>query len=249
MTAKEAYIGAPLTRFAPMPRSATVDPTPVRRHVQSLLDSGMTYNMIARAAGVSARVVVDLVEARTRHILMPSAEALLTTTQRPTHQQALVLSYGVRRRLEALAVMGWPAREIARECGRDDYSLITRIRVTTRVQWPIHQMVSDCYQRISHVQLGDPRTSRWAIRQGFIHPFMWDDIDDYFEVPGSAPVDVGVDEVLVQRVIDGTWVGEIPALERRVAFEKLHARGLSAPEIAERLHVTQRTIERLRAAA
>lgn len=249
MTAKEAYIGDPLTRVGSMSRSTSVEPLSVRLHVQSLLDSGMTYNMIARAAGISAPVVSSLAESRSRYVLTPTAKALLGVTQRPVKHQALVLGYGVRRRLEGLAVMGWSIPAVAHECGLKHSSTLFRARNAIRVQWRVHQAVSEGYERISHVRREDPRTLNWAKSKGFIHPFMWDDVDDYFEVPGSAPADVGVDEVLVQRVIDGTWVGEIPSPERRAAFEKLHARGLSAIQIAERLHVTPRTVERLRAAA
>lgn len=249
MTAKGEYIGAPLTRFPVMGRDAKVDATPVRDHVQSLFDSGMTINMVARGAGLSNWTLYNLMTLRSETTLLPVANALVSVSQRPSHHQAVVLSYGLRRRVEALAAMGWDVKAVAAECGLPVSSSLHRARDHVRTKWSMHEAVAAGYERISHVRRDDNRTLMRAARRGYLSPLMWDDIDDYFEVPGSAPVDVGVDEVLVQRVIDGTWVGEIPSLERRAAFEKLHARGLSAPEIAERLHVTQRTIERLRAAA
>ncbi|MDV6274059.1 helix-turn-helix domain-containing protein [Rhodococcus erythropolis] len=249
MTAREPYIGPPVTRFRVMGRDVKVDAAPVRDHVQSLFDSDMTRNMVARAAGLSNRALYNLMTLRPETALLPAANALLSVSQRPSHHQAIVLAYGLRRRVEALAAMGWDVKSVAAECGVPFPSALHRARDSVRVKWSMHAAVAAGYERISHVRRDDNRALMKAARHGYLSPLMWDDIDDYFEVPGSTPVDVGVDEVLVQRVIDGIWIGEVPPLERRAAFEKLHARGLSAPEIAERLHVTPRTVERLRAAA
>lgn len=249
MTAKQPYIGAPVTRFPVMGRDVKVDAAPVRDHVQSLFDSGMTCNMVARAAGLSNRALYNLMTLRPETALLPAANALLSVSQRPSHHQAIVLAYGLRRRVEALSAMGWDVKSVAAECGISFPSSLHRARDGMRTSWSMHEAVVAGYERISHIRRDDNRTLMRAARHGHLSPLMWDDIDDYFEAPGIATVDVGVDEVLVQRVIDGTWVGEVPSIERRAAFEKLHARGLSATEIAERLHVTPRTIERLRAAA
>ena len=64
MTAREPYIGPPVTRFRVMGRDMKVDAAPVRDHVQSLFDSGMTRNMVARAAGLSNRALYNLMTLR-----------------------------------------------------------------------------------------------------------------------------------------------------------------------------------------
>lgn len=242
-------LGNPMTRIPVTDRSPLVDALPAVRHIERLLEFGMTQNMIARAAGISNQFVRDLRVGKRSRCRSIYADAILATDTRPSKHQSLVLNVGGRRRIEALQAVGWSGRAIAHEIANGNYCLVRRWRADPHISWESFVRIADVYERWSHLDGGNVRVKRWAASNGFIAPLMWDDIDDYFEVPGSASVDVGVDEVLVQRVIDGTWVGEIPSLERRAAFEKLHARGLSATEIAERLHVTPRTIERLRAAA
>jgi transcriptional regulator with XRE-family HTH domain len=63
--------------------------------------------------------------------------------------------------------------------------------------------------------------------------------------PTAAPV---VDEVLLERACRGQAV-ELTAPERTAAVLKLHGRGLNATEIAERLRITTRTVQRQLAAA
>lgn len=82
------------------------------------------------------------------------------------------------------------------------------------------------------------------------------DIDDPRVTPPRAVRRTGtesksaqlVDEVLVQRILDGRHEGTPPKLERDAAFRRLNDAGLSAVQIAERLKVSTKTVERLRAA-
>ncbi|QXW04039.1 hypothetical protein [Rhodococcus globerulus] len=249
MTTCSSYIGIPASRFAVMPRTTEVEPAPVRRHVATLVESGMTLNMIARAAGLSARPVWNLMNLDPDYILKPTAEAIMTVTQRPSHHQAIVLSYGLRRRMEALAVMGWDVLAIAEECNYPHYKALHRARDGVRTQWQTHAMVAEAYERISHIRRGDVRAELRAQRRGYLSPFMWDDIDDYFEKPTAVRAEPVADVVLVQRILDGKWSGVAPKLERQAAFEILQAQGLSAAQIGERLDVTARTVQRLRSAA
>lgn len=250
MTAREPYIGPPVTRFRVMGRDVKVDAAPVRNHVQSLFDSGMTRNMVARAAGLSNRALYNLMTLRPDTALLPAANALLSVSQRPSHHQAIVLAYGLRRRVEALAAMGWDVKSVAAECGVPFPSALHRARDSVRVTWSMHAAVAAGYERISHIRRDDNRTLMRAARRGYLSPLMWDDIDDYFEVPSVEPVaEPVVDEIVVQRVVDDRWAGAVPPAERAAAFEKLQSRGFSAVEISERLNVSTKTVERLRAAS
>jgi hypothetical protein len=228
-----------------MSKRDQVDPAPVRAHVEQLIALGMTINMIARAAGTSDTPIAYLLAGRQNTMLADSANAILAVTPRPHRQQALVLNYGLRRRLEGLAVMGWSVRAVGDEAGIP-FHTVSRARLGVRTQLRIHDIIADVYDRISHLDGGSPRTRKWAQSNGFVHPMLWDDIDDPDEVP-AAPKDSGIpDEVIVERILAGTWTGDIPNVERRAAYERLEADGASAKEIADLLHVTQRTIERYR---
>jgi DNA-binding NarL/FixJ family response regulator len=57
--------------------------------------------------------------------------------------------------------------------------------------------------------------------------------------------DWAVDWVVIERLVAGTPVQSNPA-ERRAAVARLVRQGLSEQQIAERLHVAQRTVARLR---
>jgi DNA-binding CsgD family transcriptional regulator len=54
-----------------------------------------------------------------------------------------------------------------------------------------------------------------------------------------------IDEIAVERAVSGERVC-LSAAERAEAIRLLHGRGLSAQQIAERLHVTARTVQRYR---
>lgn len=246
---RDPYIGHPLTRFRPMgSRSGEVDPEPTRRHVQHLLNIGMTVNMIARAAGLSPRTVSFLLNGTSASLFAPTSRSLLDVTPRPNSQQAIVLSYGARRRMEGLAMMGWPLRDLARHA---DVQIITlcRPRLHDRIQWRTHNTITKLYEDLSHIRSANPRTIAWAQSEGFVHPMLWDDIDDFYEAP-SAPEDSGIpDEIVVQRIVAGRRNVVATRAERIEAVRILTARGMSADEIGDWIAISQRQVVRDRGLA
>ncbi|NIL77667.1 hypothetical protein [Rhodococcus sp. B10] len=235
------YIGQPVTRIPQMPKTAKVPAEVVMPHLQHLLSIGMTPCMIARAAGVSAGPLYKILAGQTV-ALKPTVDALLAVSPRPHPQQANVLAYAARRRLEGLAVMGWPGRAISAQSGLNLPSL-HRVHAGSVLSLRTHVAVLDVFDRISHIRRGDIRTTKWAQRRGFVHPMLWDDIDDFYEVP-AAPDDSGIpDPVVVERLVDGRRVDATRA-ERREAWRLLSVQGLPANEIAGRLSISKRTVER-----
>lgn len=184
---REPYIGYIMTRHKPRARkeSDRVDSTPVRAHLEYLLSVGMTSSMIARGAGVSKRFVDKTIGGVTKTTLRPYAAAILTLTPRPNKHQALVMGYPTRRRLEALAVRGWSFPAIATESGISP-EYLRYIRTGERVSWNLHCTVADVYDRLHLRDGGNTRAKNWAAREGFAHPFDWDDIEDFHESP-TAP--------------------------------------------------------------
>ncbi|MDV8022309.1 hypothetical protein [Rhodococcus sp. IEGM 1330] len=204
--------------------------------------------MISRAAGLSQMPAHEVLSDTRQTMLEPAARALLAVTPRPNAQQALVLSYGARRRLEGLAVMGWSIREIARRANVQDMT-VKRPRSAPRVQWRVHTLIADVYEELSHIRRDNTRTVLWAEANGFVHPMLWDDIDDYYEVP-VEPVDSKIpDEIVIQRLADGRAVDRASKAERAAAVQILTDRGLSSAAIAERMRVSQRQVVRDRGMA
>lgn len=181
---REPYIGHVLTRRKPSSRKAhdRTDSAPVKAHIESLLAIGMTRSMIARGAGVSNRYIDNTLSELNQTTLKPYASAVLSLTPRPNKQQALVMAYPSRRRLEGLAVQGWSFPAVSREANiRAEH--LRNIRVALRVSWNIHTAIAGAYERLHMRDGGNPQTKAWATREGFVHPLDWDDIDEYEATP------------------------------------------------------------------
>lgn len=165
---------------------------------------------------------------------------------------------GVRRRLEALAAIGWTNRRLAERLGVDP-AQVGRWLMAGRVTFTTHTRVEALYDALSdhpapQGTTGDRISAQRAInraqREGWSRPIDWDDID-LDEDPATVtlmltpPVEV-VDDVAVLRAVEGSRVS-LTIQERREAVRQLHARGLNDKPIAAMLGVTSKTIERDRA--
>lgn len=241
-----SYIGQPVTRL-PNDLGRKVDPRPAIEHIEKLQELGMTYLMIERAAGVSNKSVSRLLDGTSRTVREAVLHAILSVDGKPHPQQALVLNAGTRRRLEGLAVLGWTTSAIASEIGCSP-QCVQYFRKSPRVTYETHVAVAASFDRLGH-DGGSERTKMWAAAHGFVHPLLWDDIDDPFAEPLKLGRDTGpqpVDDVVVQRLVSGR-VTEATVAERRAAFARLDAQGLSCQQIASILRTTVRTIDRYRA--
>lgn len=116
---------------------------------------------------------------------------------------------GSVRRLQALMVMGWPRRELARLCGYqgDAFALILNGK-RSRLMLDTHQRIVDLYDRLS-MQHGPSNSSRIrATKKGWAPPLAWD--DDTIDDPKASPVNTGreyvkaiFDPVVVERFLAG----------------------------------------------
>lgn len=184
MSHRDAYIGRPLSRLASPNGGIKIDSADVRSHLESLLAIDMTPNMIARAAGVSGDTVLSIVRQEWSTVRPSVADALMQVTPRPSRHQVLVLSYGARRRVEGLSVMGWSIRRLREESGLG-YETLRSTRNSSQIRWRVHETVVELFDRLGHVDGGDIRTKSWAERQGFVHPMLWDDIDEWSAKPAA----------------------------------------------------------------
>jgi len=161
---------------------------PVREHVDGLRALGWTWQQTADAAGVSAWVAYHVSTGRTHQVLTESRDALLAVPLVPRESHRGVDSTGTRRRVQALAWMGWPVREVAAMAGTTAATLRTLILPTRRPSYSLARRVVDVYERISHVPGPSRITAGKARGLGFAPPLAWDDetIDD----PKARPAGV-----------------------------------------------------------
>lgn len=235
------YIGHPYTRISELTRADAIPTVQVADHVERLIELGMTMNMVARAAGVTNQLIANIRSGRSRTTLAAHARAILAVDGRPSKHQAMVLAFATRRRLEGLAVLGWSQRDIGHLLGVSGTWAYQLTRLD-RVSWENHERVRILFDSLGS-DGGSERTRSHALKQGYVHPMLWDEIDDPSAVP-SVGVDSGEpDPVVVDRLVNGK---SVPASrsERWAAFELLRRRGLPDLAIAERIGVEPRTVQR-----
>jgi hypothetical protein len=218
-----------------MDRAGYVPAERAREHVQALRTLGWTYVQIAERAGTSTWVPHRAATGQTRWLWMDREAALLSVPLEPRASHRGVESTGTRRRVQALAWMGWPCREVASRADTTQRSLATLILPHRRISFALAQRVADVYADLSGTR-GPSKTAAGKARgAGFAPPLAWDEdtIDDPAAVPNFGEVERGA--VVVDE-----------------EAKHLLGFGISRHEVARRLSVSEeriRRVERLGGAA
>lgn len=220
-------------------------------HIMVLGRFGYSYERIAAAAGVSARTVWQIAGRHVNRIQVRVEASILGV--RPTLDGLAPLTRidprGMRRRVQALACLGWSVAALAAELGVTRSVLSDRLRRTsTNVR--THREIAALFDRLWNTppapadeagQRMIARTRRRALAAGWVPPLGWDDIDTDEEPPAGE--EAGVDEIAVAFAVQGARV-ELTREERLLALTQLHARGHSDKTLARMLCVCDRTIAR-----
>jgi hypothetical protein len=224
----------------------------VRVHVRELLKvPGVTAEQINEAAGVYRHAVTTLMVGR-RKLSRAVVDALLGVTaarcaprMTPT---TLVDIRGTSRRLQALAVDGWRAEDIAELMGLMS-SVVTRHRRASHAQitWELRERYRLLYEKIQ--AQADPRGSspiagQRAVRAGWLGPERWaeEDIDNPDAEPLPPPPETD-DWAEVSRMIDGALRDPSPGkareyprhIKREIARQATTRLGWSYARVAELL--------------
>lgn len=117
----------------------------------------------------------------------------------------MVSSRGARRRVEALACLGWSSYDVAAELGNTG-EWTRQVLMRDVIFRSTHEAIAAVYDDLStRTPQGRPqilaRTRNRARRLGYLPPAAWDDIDNDPEPPTGEPVEL--DEVVVERILDG----------------------------------------------
>jgi hypothetical protein len=241
------------------------DAEPVRQHVRALGAAGMGEVQVAAASGVTEGALRTLLRgdkqkgtAPTKRMRSWRAEALLAVQPEVSlfADGARVDATGTRRRLQALAAIGWPTGQLGPILNRDT-RVIARTRSAEFVTARTAREVKAAYDRLwdqtpPMETWGDrnaaARARNLAARNGWAKPMDWDDIDDPNAKPyrarGHAPVTV--DPVAVERALKGDEVRLNPA-EVNEVVRIGEERGWSAARIASVADRSERSIQRRRA--
>lgn len=158
---------------------------------------------------------------------------------------------GVRRRLHALQRMGWSYTHLAPRFGVS-YQAVASWADEATVYRSTVERVRAVYDELWDQPGPSVIARQRAERKGWAPPLAWD--DDTIDDPRARPVGIGsweraggaIDEIAVHRAVHGDRVYLRP-VERAEAVRRLRAQGMSGRQIAERLGIAARSVDRIRA--
>lgn len=116
---------------------------------------------------------------------------------------------GARRRIQALARLGWSTAELSRRLGKHRSYLLKVLR-NKQLEPTTVLTVMRLYDELSMTWCTSPtagRTAAAARRRGWHPPLAWDDstIDDPSARPAAYVTGRGIDPVVIDRVMTGEW--------------------------------------------
>ncbi|MDT0302949.1 hypothetical protein [Streptomonospora wellingtoniae] len=167
------------------------DAAPARAHIRRLRDLGWTWQQIGEAAGLSTWVPLRVAtDGPGRHVRADTEKALLSVPPEPRGSHRGTDSAGTRRRVQALAWMGWPAAEVARRAGVNPRSLQALMQPSRRLSFDLAARVARAYEELCMAP-GPSKVAAGKARQlGFLPPLAWDaDLIDLPEDELSAELD------------------------------------------------------------
>lgn len=218
-----------------------VDAEPVRQHLLGLRAAGVGIKRVATLSGLTTFTIRRVSKPTTDRVSRQTANLILAIQAGPAVMAGGVMvdATGTRRRLRALAAIGWSFSELGRRLDRkqqfishlaeDGCALVTA--ATTR-------RVAELYDQLS----GTPappsqpatRARRNAEREGWAPPLAWeeDTIDDPAAQPdpGKSKA-LGADWLLVERALHGEAV-ELTQIDRHAAVQEGRRRGVTHTRLA-----------------
>lgn len=177
-----------------------VDASAAREHVNTLRESGMSSQAIAAAAGCPTTWVKRLIYGAPSKGVEPTAKATpervaailaVTTTPAGLPPRSTISTLGTRRRVQALATLGYSTTDIeARIDMLHDKlrSAITREQITAGAAARIARVYDELCMtpKVPTNRIERQRATRvrnLAAAKGYAPPLSWDDIDNPNETP------------------------------------------------------------------
>lgn len=142
------------------------------------------------------------------------------------------------QRVRQLRALGYPITALMVETGLSEPE-IKRLShgKWDRVQLQTFHAVEHAHRRLRDLPGPSARSRLWAQKHGWTPPDL---------LPAPEPLDEqGVDDVAVDRAVAGERV-PLTRAETAAAWAVLEARGMTPNKIAERLHTTEKTVQRWR---
>lgn len=160
-----------------------VDTTAVALHLSKLLDSGLTRLQIASAADVSDRAIRYVLNGQTT---MHRSTAIRILGVQPRTEPVRVDATATRRRIQALAYIGWPIIRTAEAAGLSHRHVFGILNGSVASLAPAHaQRYERVYAELSERPGPTDHSRSIARRNGWAPPIAWD--DDTIVDPAAHP--------------------------------------------------------------
>ncbi|QLY33285.1 hypothetical protein H0264_14535 [Nocardia huaxiensis] len=214
-----------------------------RTHLQRLQTAGISPHQVAQMAGLGHATVARITHPEWERISTEVETAILgievpdraADVLAPT---ALVPVLGARRRVQALIAHGYPQRTLADSLGvhagsRTMSALVGRSHsgggISKSITAERERAVRALFDRLQMTPGPSDRARAYGRQRGWPLPFEWD--EDTIDQPDGTPV-------------RARWTPASSREERREQVRALTGLGLPASQIADRLGMTTRLVER-----
>lgn len=217
-----------------------VDAAAARLHIATLQGAGWSIRSISGVSGVPASTISRLNLGKQLAASPVTIQKILAVTpgQVPDRTnnpaaEPFVPRIGTTRRLQALLYMGWGHQNMRAVSGLNTANLVHQQgRWVTRTT---HDAVAAMYRDLSSRPGPSSKARTYALQRGYRGPADWQNIDLDTEPDTDELEDVsGVDEVAVQRVMDGDFTVNLNQAEKRLVVARWLAAGRPMAEL-ERL--------------
>lgn len=168
-------------------RPPKVDATAARQHLLTLVEAGMGHERIA-AAGLARQTVERIISGRAVTCTRRIHEVIMAIAP----NSRMVPTVGARRRMQALALLGWTNRDLAPLVGRTPESLAATMRRSATISRDLHERIASVHSRLwntpAPISAASKRVRTEARLKGWVPTAAWDDIDtDDAPSLGDAP--------------------------------------------------------------
>ncbi len=217
-----------------------------QEHLRGLLQAGCSQIAIGGAAGLARETIDAILHGKRKFVTNETAVILLALTPEQVWR-----SGGLRvpkkvtvQRIRSMMALGWSLNWQARQLGlKDQGSLSSMFRDSREtVTLETERAVRRLAEQVGDTWGPDRRVQRWAEKRGWHVPGAYDARGDL--IPGAAMAQASRRQQERER-------SEVTRERRTQSLDevqRLTARGWSAARIAEQLGVTERSVERYRAA-
>lgn len=215
---------------------ALVDLVDVQEHITWLRSIGFLDNAIGAAAGLPGETVTKIRTGVHERVRIEQAARIRAVTHVPVEAQmrTMVPTLGARRRVHALWALGHTSEVIGSYLDSSACT-VRRFCKEKRMQGANWLAVRGVYDGLSSTPGESALLRDRAAARGLPAPLDWEglDIDHPDHMPVPAQDKKLVDEVLVARILKGSYKGAVPKLERDAVMDYAIERGWSGAKVAE----------------